>query len=54
MREAWRLGCNPGGEVLSAPLTELVPKEAWRNRLLSREEAAQADEDHEPVGDAVA
>jgi hypothetical protein len=31
------LGCNPGGEVLGEPLTNLPPEE-YRERLLSREE----------------
>ena len=36
--EAWRRGCNPGGEVgIMGPLPPQVPA-GWMNRILSREE----------------
>jgi hypothetical protein len=43
---AWEMGCNPGGEVMPATLTEAVslrvgPK--WKNRLLTRTECEEFD-----------
>jgi hypothetical protein len=41
VREAHRLGCNPGGEVGTMRIPdEGVPPAGWRERLLSREEIA--------------
>lgn len=39
VKEAYRLGCNPGGEVFGMPF-ERVPPLAYRNRLLTRDEVA--------------
>ena len=46
IQEAWRLGCNPGGEVLGFPILrgEWQPKKKWRGRLLTRAQAEEADE----------
>ena len=41
-REAWRRGCNPGGQVLMFPMVAAPPRE-YRNRLLTRDEALQLD-----------
>lgn len=41
VRRAWDLGCNPGGEVVSAEIApEIAPMvgDDWRNRLLTRAE----------------
>ena len=38
MSKAWRLGCNPGGEVLTIDITERAAVAPPRNRLLSNEE----------------
>ena len=52
MQEARRRGCNPGGEVMAFPATNLVPKTQWRNRLLTHKEAECADEDTESIGES--
>ena len=43
VREAWRLGVNPGGEVAGGPMRPAhVPGWAFRERLLTRAEATEA------------
>lgn len=37
IKEAWRRGCNPGGEVMGLE-PEFLPSEKWYNRLLSKEQ----------------
>ena len=46
IQEAHRLACNPGGETLGTPILEedWLPEERWRNRLLTRGQAEEADE----------
>lgn len=44
IRQAWLLGCNPGGEVLSHE-AERIPPEKYMNRLLGRKDLEQMDED---------
>lgn len=43
VREAHRLGCNPGGEVAGWPIPANLglgePNQKWTNRVLTREEA---------------
>jgi hypothetical protein len=47
IRAAWRLGINPGGEVLAhpAPFT-FRPRDGWAERLLSAAECAEFDRVH--------
>lgn len=43
IQNAWTIGCNPGGEVMSIPIPEQhVPDEQYRRRLLSKEELEEA------------
>ena len=44
VQEAWRLGINPGGEVMALGPGPL-PAAEWVGRLLSREELAELDEE---------
>lgn len=49
VRNAWRLKCNPGGEVACQEVPESMTKHvdaSWRHRLLSREECAAFDRAH--------
>ena len=42
MKEAWRLECNPGGEVLGEALPpEVKIPEQYQNKLLSRTEGEE-------------
>lgn len=51
-KEAHRQGCNPGGEVLGAPVPEhLTPKEGYRNRLLAKSEIDECWDDCVRLGD---
>lgn len=43
IRDAWRLKINPGGEVLGMSLQDIEAPKAWRGRLLTREQAGEAD-----------
>jgi hypothetical protein len=43
VKEAWRLGINPGGEVMGLGPGSLPPAE-WVGRLLTREQIAEFDE----------
>lgn len=38
VKEAWRLGINPGGEVMILPTNPAKTPDAIRNRLLSKRE----------------
>lgn len=44
IEEAWRLGCNPGGEIMSAE-PDFLPDEKWYNRLLSEKEIDQMSDE---------
>ncbi len=53
VQNAWRLGCNPGGEVRFQPVPSSVephiaPK--WIGRLLTREDCAEFDRVIKPHG----
>lgn len=51
-KEAWRLGCNPGGQVLGAPIPEdAMPPERFRERLLQKAEIDQCWDDCVRTGD---
>ena len=40
-REAWRRGCNPGGEVCGVQFSADVPvHDGWIGRLMNKEEAS--------------
>lgn len=41
-RQAWLVGCNPGGQILAADVTDSVEKDRYpRNKLMSRAELEQ-------------
>lgn len=51
-KEAWRLGCNPGGEVLGAPIPDdLIPPDKYKNRLLTKAEIDECWDDCVRIGD---
>lgn len=51
-KEAWRLGCNPGGEVLGAPVPDdLMPPEKYCNRLLTKAEIDECWADCTSLGE---
>lgn len=46
VRQAWALGCNPGGEALGHPLPATVEPfidARWRRRLLTRDECNELE-----------
>lgn len=43
MKRAWDLKINPGGEVLASALSQAIPSERWRERLLSAPECEAAN-----------
>lgn len=51
VKEAHRLGCNPGGEVLGAPIPDeqMVP-EQYRDRLLQKDEIDKVWDDCDTIG----
>jgi hypothetical protein len=44
MQNAWEIGCNPGGEVMSV-IPDFIPDDKWINRLLSREELKEMEQE---------
>lgn len=53
IQNAWRLGCNPGGEVRFQPVPATVEphiRPFWIGRLLTREEAQKFEEEIRPYG----
>jgi hypothetical protein len=51
IQTAWKLGCNPGGEVESLRVPETVERQIqakWLGRLLTRQECEEFD--NEPYG----
>lgn len=51
-KEAWRQGCNPGGEVLGAQVPDdLMPRESYCNRLLTKVEIDECWDDCVRIGD---
>ncbi len=50
-QEAHRRGCNPGGEVLGAPVPDhLMPKDGYQNRLLTKGEIDECWDDCDTIG----
>ncbi len=50
-KEAHRLGCNPGGEVLGAPVpADLMPKDGYTGRLLQKHEIDECWADCDTLG----
>jgi hypothetical protein len=53
MKNAWRLRCNPGGEIRFQPIMPSIERHIhakWIGRLLSREECAEFDREIMPHG----
>jgi hypothetical protein len=45
-QEAWRRGCNPGGEMIGLLVPDdRLPDERWYNRTLTREEVEDMGEE---------
>lgn len=52
VKEAHRLGCNPGGDVLGGPIPEgHLPPEKYRERLLTKAEIDECWSDCVRIGD---
>ncbi len=53
IKEAWRLGCNPGGQVAHQRVPPTVAPHIgpqWLGRLLTREDAQRFDVELRPFG----
>lgn len=48
VRNAWTLGCNPGGEVKGYQVEDVDP--TWMNRLLDSQEADEVNKMWDPHG----
>lgn len=44
-KNAWRIGCNPGGEILSVEVPEYLRIDKWMNRLLTEQEVREMDKE---------